>query len=154
MTKFTTAQLEQAIRSQGGNLAAAAKALAAATGIAIARQSVSERVRRSARLRQAVHEASEEVIDVAENAVVRSILSGDLHAAMFVLKTQGRGRGWTRRDPVVKATTDPTKLSDEELDAALSALEAEARAQGLTIDLEPVVPPRALPSPRIKRPRD
>ena len=83
---------------------------------------------------------------------VRAILDGDLRAAQLVLETQGRARGWTRRDPKVAAQTDPTRMTDEQLDAALAELETIARALNLTTDLEPVGEP-SLPAP-IKRPRD
>jgi CRP-like cAMP-binding protein len=143
--RFTDAQIEAALRSQGGIQAAAAQALEKATGVRVTRQAIHERVKHSRRLRQAITETEEEVLDLAENVVLKSLNAGDFNAARFVLETRGKHRGYTRRE-IVALTVDPRRLSDEELIRAIKELEA------ITIDAEPVAAPRALPAP-VKRPR-
>ena len=143
---FSDAQLEAALRSQGGIQAAAAQALEQATGVRVTRQAVHERVKRNPRLRRAIQETEEEVLDLAENVVLKSLNNGDFNAARFVLETRGKHRGYTRRE-VFALTIDPRRLSDEELTRAIKELEA------MTIDAEPVRQPPALPAPPIKRPR-
>ena len=144
-------EIANALTVHGGNQAAAAAALSAATGLAISRQSIHERVKHNMRLRRIATECTEEVLDLAESVVLQALRDGDFRAAEFVLRTRGRGRGYTHHD-WIPARTNPRLLSDEELDQALERLEAEARAQGLTIDAAPVEPPRALPG-AVKRSR-
>ena len=146
MKKFSDAKIESALRALGGIMSVAAQALHDATGTKISRQAIRERVLRSPRLRRAIEEAEEASLDLAESKLMQAIDAGDINATKFFLETRGKRRGFSRRDIVVTARTDPKKLSDWELDAALEQLEAQAQA--LTIDLEPVEPPRALPPPR------
>jgi CRP-like cAMP-binding protein len=143
--RFTEAQIEAALRSQGGIQAAAAQALEKVTGVRVTRQAIHERVKNSPRLRQAITETEEEVLDLAENVVLQSLNKGDLNAARFVLETRGKDRGYTRRE-LFALTIDPRRLSDEQLTRAIKDLEA------ITIDAEPVGALPALPAP-VKRPR-
>ena len=143
--RFTEAQIEGALRSQGGIQAAAAQALEKATGVKCSRQLVHERVKNSPRLRQAIQETEEEVLDLAENVVLKSLNAGEFNAAHFVLETRGKHRGYTRRE-LFALTVDPRRLSEEQLTRAIKELEA------ITIDAEPVGALPALPAP-VKRPR-
>lgn len=150
--RFSETQIANALRANYGSQAGAARALEQACGVPVSRQSINDRCKRSPRLQAVVAETTEEILDLAESAVVQSISHGDLKAAQFILRTRGKSRGYSYYDRVVTARTDPRTLSDAELDEALQRLEAEACAQGLTIDAEPAAPLRVLPGP-VKRSR-
>jgi hypothetical protein len=57
--------------------------------VRVTRQAIHERVKNSPRLRQAIAETEEEVLDLAENIVLKSLNAGDFNAARFVLETRG-----------------------------------------------------------------
>jgi len=144
--RYSDAQIEAALRTQGGIMSTAAQALEEATGVRISRQAIRERVLRSPRLQRAIHEAQEETLDLAEGVLLTALRRNDrdaVNAARFVLETKGKTRGYSRREYLI--AVDPRKMSDAELDKAIA--EAE---RTLVIDAEPV---RALPAPPIKRPR-
>jgi hypothetical protein len=64
--RFTDAQIEAALRSQGGIQAAAAQALEKATGVRVTRQAIHERVKNSPRLRQAIADPRKHGAQVAQ----------------------------------------------------------------------------------------
>ena len=105
----------------------------------------------------------EEICDVAEQVVFKVIRNGDASLAMRYLENQGKNRGYSRRAEVTaplmtldvaKLTTeqvvalfDPTKLSDEQLDAVIEHLTSLfGDPRGSVIDNEPALS-RLLRSP-------
>lgn len=143
---FTIRQIEQALRNSAGIQARAAELLEQATGIRCSRKVVNDAVTRHHELRQAIVEAEEQTIDLAESVILKHLHDGDLNAARFYLETKGKLRGYSRRTYEL-LTADPRKMSDHELDRALAEMEK------LVIDLkaEPAAPLRALPA--ITRPK-
>jgi hypothetical protein len=87
--RFREAQIEAALRANHGNQSAAAKALEEATGVPVSRQSIFERVKTSARLRQVILELEEQVLDFAPDKLLQAIDAGDVNATKFLLATRG-----------------------------------------------------------------
>ena len=91
MTKFTDAQAEQALLAHYGNVNGAARALG------VAHSSLWERIGKSERLQEARKEAEEQVLDLAEDGLVRAVKDGKGWAICFLLKTKGTRRGYVTR---------------------------------------------------------
>ena len=132
---LTEDEIELALRRHAGVQARAAYALSRALGAGVSRAAIANPAKASPRLQEAIREAKEEILDMAEDVVFDNLRAGDLQAARFVLETQGRNRGWTRK-AVVLHTVDPSQLSEEELDVALAELESLAGSMKL-IDVTP-----------------
>jgi Zn-dependent peptidase ImmA (M78 family) len=101
----TIAELEQAIKDKRGNLAAVARQFG------VSRQAVHKRVKKSARLEDAYHEAKDSMLDNAELELYEQALSGNTSALIFLLKTQGKGRGYTERTEITGADGAPVKIA-------------------------------------------
>jgi len=91
MTRLTSAQIEQALQAKAGNIAAAARELG------VARSTIYRRIEKSAHLRSILVDAREELVDIAESALRREVLSGNITAIIFTLKTLGKERGYVER---------------------------------------------------------
>lgn len=85
---LTIEQLSNAIRTQAGNVTAAAEALG------ITRWALQKRIIKSVELQQLVKEQREALVDMAESAARKKIKEGDTAMIIFTLKTQGKERGW------------------------------------------------------------
>lgn len=83
-----------------GNLTAAARSLG------VTRKALYNWVERDEELQQAVRDARESIIDIAENKLLQAINSGDMTAIIFTLKTLGKARGYIE--------TKEVKVSDIE----------------------------------------
>lgn len=89
--RVTVEQIEQALRQANGNVSHAAHELGMARG------ALHHRISQSARLKQVVAEAREELVDIAETALRKQIEQGNIAAIIFALKTIGRPRGYVER---------------------------------------------------------
>jgi hypothetical protein len=87
----TIEQYEAALRRHRGLQAYAARDLG------VTQQAVSDRIRRSPRLQQAVAESREIRLDTAEYKLDQAIEAGEAWAICFFLKTQGKSRGYVER---------------------------------------------------------
>lgn len=94
---LTVEQIEHAIKQTAGNVAQAAKALG------VSRSTVNRRITESATLKQLLEDTREELVDVAESALRREVLNGNITAIIFTLKTQGKRRGYVERTEVTGA---------------------------------------------------
>ncbi len=92
--KATTAQIEEALFKNYGNVSAAARA------IGLAHPTVWNRIKRSERLQKARLLAREETLDLAESALIAAVKKGEAWAVCFLLKTIGKERGYTERQEV------------------------------------------------------
>jgi hypothetical protein len=92
--RIPSAQIAQALAAAGGNLRDAAALLGCS------RSQVHRRVVAEPALKAARTEATEELLDLAESSLMRKVKRGSLRAAMFVLETLGKSRGYTRRQEV------------------------------------------------------
>lgn len=102
---LTVEQLEHAIRQTAGNISQAAKALG------VSRSTVNRRVAESATLKQLVLDTREELVDIAESALRREVLGGNITAIIFTLKTQGKERGYVERQEWAGVKDKPIVIS-------------------------------------------
>lgn len=101
---ITNAAFEDALRKSGGMLGDTARLLG------IRRQTVHDRLKRSPAL-QAVHaEVRDDILDLAETKLVEAIRAGNLGAACFFLKTQGRARGYVERNELTTVEGEPIRF--------------------------------------------
>lgn len=84
-------EIEAALRESRGIMTAASEVLG------VSRSTVSERVRRSERLRKVIDEQRETVGDICESKLFKQIKADNLTAIIFYLKTIGRDRGYIER---------------------------------------------------------
>lgn len=90
----TLDEIEAALIKGNGINAAAGKILG------ITGQAVSMRVKKSKRLQRVRAEITEDLIDVAENKLLKAINSDNLTATIFYLKTKGKNRGYSERQEI------------------------------------------------------
>lgn len=89
--RFAVDDLAQAIRAQNGIVSLAAKQLG------VTRKALYDRIQAEPELQAVLQEARETVLDFAEGHLLAKIKSGDLGAICFLLKCQGKARGWIER---------------------------------------------------------
>ena len=124
---FTELQIAEAIRKTAGVIAAAARVLEATHGRSCTREQLRGRVARSARLQALLHQVLEQNIDLAEGQLLKAINNSEGWAVQFMLKTKGKGRGWTEKIEVggriehaVTHHKDIDEMSMDELDDYLA----------------------------------
>ena len=88
------------LNEKNGNILETAKALS------ITRRCLYNWIEKDEELKQAVIDARETIIDIAENKLLQAINSGDMTAIIFTLKTLGKARGYIE--------TKEVKVSDIE----------------------------------------
>lgn len=103
--KFTIAQAEDALLKNYGNVSAAARALK------VDHSTLWHRIKRAERLQAARVMAKEQTLDLAENALVTAVKKGEAWAVCFLLKTQGKERGYTERRELAGANGNPFEVS-------------------------------------------
>lgn len=109
---LTDAQYIEAIEACGGVLMDVAERLGVGVRAVYKRRDSSEAVAK------AIEECREEIVDLAERCIKERVVAGETVAAIFVLKTRGKKRGWVERHEVTGENGGPvrlTNLSDEEL---------------------------------------
>jgi len=94
MARYTVEQVENALNQTAGNIASAARALGAS------RSTIYRFIENSPTLQQVLVDAREELVDIAESALRREVLNGNITAIIFTLKTQGKARGYVERQEV------------------------------------------------------
>jgi hypothetical protein len=114
MPKRTDAQMVRAIRDARGLVAVAARKLQ------IDRQTIYNRMQKSDAVKDAVAEAREFVLDVAEAKLMQAVEAGEPYAICFTLKCLGKARGYveTQRHELTGKDGGPIEtreMSDEEL---------------------------------------
>lgn len=87
-------QLAEAIEKNGGNVTKAAKALK------ITRWALQKRIAKNTELQQAVADAREEMVDIAESEALKQIKLGNTAMIIFTLKTLGKERGYVERQEI------------------------------------------------------
>ena len=110
---FTNEQLEKALRATRGIQSLAIKALEKATGVLIDRSTISKCISKSKRLQAVVEESREEFVDFGELQLYKGVANGDSSLIRFLLETQGKNRGYTRRTELVRA--EPENIERAEL---------------------------------------
>lgn len=84
----TDFQLADALKKAGGIKSDAAKL------VKLTRQTVQERVEKTPMLQEAVRQAEEELLDIAESQLKKSVRRGDKDMVRFQLQQKGRKRGY------------------------------------------------------------
>lgn len=102
---LTVKQVEEALEQADGNMSVAAKSLG------VTHQAISYHVAKSARLQRVVKEGRKVLVSMAENVIRRRLEEGDLTAAIFTLKTQGKGEGWSESLQLMGADGGDLKLA-------------------------------------------
>lgn len=86
--KFKISTVEQALRETGGIFTAASQMLHCAPN------TVKNYVERHPKLQRVLEEVTDVNLDMAEATVIHHVGEKNLTAAMFYLRTKGRGRGY------------------------------------------------------------
>lgn len=94
MTKYSADQMIEAIREAEGNLSRAARI------VGCARSTVHRYVNNYTTVEDAYHEANEQIIDIAEDQLIRLVKKGSFPAIKFFLSTKGKSRGYVERQEV------------------------------------------------------
>ena len=101
---LTIAQIEKRIRDKRGNIAAVARSFG------VTRKAIYDRIHKSAKLRKALIESRETMLDNAETELYDQALDGNTTALIFFLKTQGKIRGYVERQEITGKDGDKIKL--------------------------------------------
>lgn len=114
--RFTDAQIMAAVESSRGLVYLAAKNLNCDPA------TIHHRAQRNPKIREAIENERGLIVDFAESKLVNSVNNGEAWAVCFLLKTQGRKRGYTERTEIisesrVNVVQNLEKLSDEQLTA-------------------------------------
>jgi len=114
--RYTAKEIAKACEGSNGVVAVVAKKLS------VSRDTVDRAAAKYPEVRAALNEARETAIDAIEGRVIQRALEGDMRAAVFVLESKGRKRGWGK---------EPETSATEALALALSqVLGAGAREDG------------------------
>jgi hypothetical protein len=89
--KLKVEEILPVLIEKGGNIAAVARKLA------VARGTVYARIKESPTLQKTLEDSRERFLDDAESKLYEKVLSGNMTALIFFLKTQGKKRGYTER---------------------------------------------------------
>ena len=124
--KVPTAELVDALAAHHGLIGPAAESLGGAP------LTIRRRAAASPAIAAALAEARERTIDLAEQRLYDAIDRGELQAVMFVLKTLGKGRGYSEKlELVTDARQHAERIAAAEgLDANELIREAERIANG------------------------
>lgn len=91
MAKPKAAELIARIEQYRGNVSAVARSYG------VSRQAVHNWINASSTAQQALHDARESMLDTAESMLYKKIVDGDNTMIIFLLKTQGKERGYSER---------------------------------------------------------
>jgi hypothetical protein len=97
----------------------------AAARLGVNKSTICRRVQRSPVLQQALADASDRVLDLAETELFKSIQAGESWAVCFYLKCKGKHRGYVERSEITGAQGVPVmqvsdSVPDTELDKILN----------------------------------
>ena len=102
--KVTVAEIEPVIEKYRGNVSAIAR------HFQVSRSTIQNRMNEAVTLKQAMQDARESLLDDAESELYRQAQSGNTTALIFLLKTQGKNRGYTERQEITGANGDSLKV--------------------------------------------
>lgn len=84
------------------------------------------------RLRELIDKLRNMLVDVAEGHFSDAVISGDPWAVKMALSTLGKGRGYTSKTEIdhrLINTTDPSKMSDQQLQALVAERARQQRIE-------------------------
>lgn len=102
----------KALVEMSGNISAVARKFG------VSRSRVWEFITRRPDLQKVLSDTRETAVDHAESSLLRAILLGEAWAVAFMLKTQGKSRGYVERQEILqntKVTVSTEEMSDEQL---------------------------------------
>lgn len=115
-SRVTDKQILEALHECAGIKSAAAQKLGISPAL------IRKRIEKSHKLRDAVAEFDERVLDQAEAGLYLHLKQGNLRAILFILRCKGARRGWVERSEVelkdqqpVSRPVDLSGMSKEEL---------------------------------------
>lgn len=114
MRRLSNKAIATALKASQGNVSAAARALSST------RMTLHRRIQASYELQEILSDARESMLDNAESALSRAVLNMEAWAICFLLKTQGKSRGYVERSEIkteskVALVNNPEELTDHEL---------------------------------------
>jgi hypothetical protein len=117
------------ITKRRGNISAVAR------NLKVARKTVYHKIKNSAYLQDVLEDSRETMLDNAEDKLGLSVKKGEAWAICFVLKTQGKSRGYVEKQEIQhsgsiehKPAIDLSKLNKDEL-VAFKELLAKTNAE-------------------------
>lgn len=116
-TGLTIEQIVRALRAKAGNVTEAAKALG------VARQHLHRRINDSPTLQQVLQDSREELVDIAELALRREVIAGNMTAIIWTLKASpaAKARGWSERQEITGKDGGSLRIAIEYVDAEIDA---------------------------------
>lgn len=114
--RLTVQQIEDALKKTAGNISQAAKSLG------VNRNTLYNRIHNAPTLQTVLQNSREELVDIAESALLRGVIEGNMTAIIWTLKASpaAKARGWSERTemtgadggPIVVVNWDEPKSSD------------------------------------------
>lgn len=124
----TDEELEEALENSGGVQEAASVWLRENKGIIYARSSISGRMKRNPKLKEAADRGVEKLLDLGEVKLFEAVQKGNMTAIIFFLKCRGKKRGYIEKLTIGGNIETQHKenaashLSDEELKAVMNKI--------------------------------
>jgi hypothetical protein len=130
--RYKIEHVAEALRKGAGIPSAAAKILGQAYGRSVTADTIREYMKRHPKLRDEVEAQIEEHLDMAEAKLLTAINAGADWAVKFYLETQGKRRGYSRRQEIAGVPGQPVVVTD-----ARQWLVAQLDQMGERLRLEP-----------------
>lgn len=135
MAKASKRKLISALKGSMGNISMAAR------NLGMARSYISQVVNSDPELLQIALDARESMVDNAESALALAVNRGEAWAVCFLLKTQGKGRGYverleTKTESKVTVSMRAEELTDDDL-AAIASSGGDRTAEASEIQNKP-----------------
>jgi hypothetical protein len=129
--RFTLKEMEEALRRGAGLPVPAAGILTATLGRHCTPQTVRNYLKRYPSLREAVAQQIENNLDTAEAKLLSAMNNGQDWAIKFYLETQGKHRGYSRRQEIAGVPGQPIQVTDarEWIVAQLDEMESRLRLE-------------------------
>ena len=108
--RYTADQLAEALRLNRGNASAAARVLECHP------DTIRNYCARYPEVQKARESGGEVRLDLAEAALDRAVTKGEGWAVCFLLKTQGKRRGYIERQESISLTVSPKDMTDAQLE--------------------------------------
>lgn len=109
--RLTIKQIEEAIKKTAGNVSQAAKALGCD------RNTLYDRINKNPALQTVLQNTREELVDIAESALLRGVIEGNMTAIIWALKASpaAKARGWSERTEHTGAGGNPMAVTMVEI---------------------------------------
>ncbi len=111
--KLSAKAIEKQIRQKRGNISAVAKTFG------VSRTAIYKRIESSETLKKAITEARDTMLDNVERTLYDQAVDGNMTAVIFMLKTQGKKRGYVERQEIQHSgdADNPIVITKMDVDA-------------------------------------